>query len=46
VAAVLIVSPTYFGAIADVKMAADISHEFGVPLIVDEAHGAHLKFGV
>lgn len=42
--AVLIVSPTYEGIISDVQAIADVAHEFGVPLIVDEAHGAHLPF--
>lgn len=42
IGAVLIVSPTYEGRIADVKAIADIVHEKGLPLIVDEAHGAHL----
>lgn len=40
--AVLIVSPTYEGRISDVRAIADIVHERGIPLIVDEAHGAHL----
>ena len=44
VSAVLIVSPTYEGRIADVKAIAEIVHEKGLPLIVDEAHGAHLGF--
>lgn len=42
--AILIVSPTYDGIVSDVKKIADIAHKFGVPLIVDEAHGAHLTF--
>ena len=42
--AVLIVSPTYEGIVSDVKAIADIVHEYGIPLIVDEAHGAHLPF--
>jgi arginine decarboxylase len=42
--AALIVSPTYFGAVADVSSLAAVSHEHGVPLIVDEAWGAHLRF--
>lgn len=41
---VLIVSPTYEGRIAEVKEIARIVHGFGIPLIVDEAHGAHLGF--
>lgn len=40
--AVLIVSPTYEGRIADISRIAGIVHERGIPLIVDEAHGAHL----
>ena len=44
VAAVLIVSPTYEGRMADVQAIAEVVHEKGLPLIVDEAHGAHLGF--
>ncbi len=42
VEAVFLVSPTYEGRIADVSAIAEIVHEKGIPLIVDEAHGAHL----
>ena len=42
--AVFIVSPTYEGKIADVQSIAEIVHSKGIPLIVDEAHGAHLSF--
>lgn len=42
--AVIITSPTYDGVVSDVKMIADIVHEAGIPLIVDEAHGAHFGF--
>jgi len=42
--AVLIVSPTYEGRIADIAAIARIVHQEGIPLIVDEAHGAHLGF--
>src|SRR4029079_5603553 len=38
------VSPTYFGATADVEALAAIAHERGVPLIVDEAWGGHPPF--
>lgn len=44
VEAVLIVSPTYEGRMADVEAIAKVVHEKGIPLIVDEAHGAHLGF--
>ena len=40
----LVTSPTYFGAVADVKSLADVAHSHGVPLVVDEAWGAHLAF--
>jgi len=41
--AVVITSPTYYGECADVKSISDILHGKEIPLIVDEAHGAHLK---
>src|SRR5436190_20125775 len=37
--AALTVSPTYFGAVADVRGLARIAHERGVPLIADDACG-------
>lgn len=39
--AVMITSPTYDGVISDIAGIADVVHRFGIPLIVDEAHGAH-----
>jgi arginine decarboxylase len=39
-----VVSPTYFGAVADVAALAEVAHGRSVPLIVDEAWGAHLAF--
>ena len=42
--AVVITSPTYDGVISDIKSIADVVHRKGIPLIVDEAHGAHLGF--
>jgi lysine decarboxylase len=39
-----IVTPTYFGAVADVRTLAEVAHGHGVPLVVDEAWGAHLAF--
>src|SRR5436305_15065932 len=39
-----VVSPTYFGAVADVRGLADVAHAHGVPLVVDESWGAHLAF--
>lgn len=42
--AVLIVSPTYEGVAADIGAIARIAHAKGIPLLVDEAHGAHFGF--
>src|SRR5207249_3001803 len=33
-----------FGAVADVAGLAEVAHARGVPLLVDEAWGAHLRF--
>lgn len=45
VAAIIITSPTYEGILSDVAQIAEVAHRYGVPLIVDAAHGAHLGFG-
>lgn len=42
--AVLITSPTYDGVVSDVYKIAEITHQYKIPLIVDEAHGAHFAF--
>lgn len=42
--AVLITSPTYDGIVSDVREIADCVHKYQIPLIVDEAHGAHFPF--
>jgi arginine decarboxylase len=42
--AAMVVSPTYFGACADVAALAEVAHAHGAPLVVDEAWGAHLHF--
>ncbi len=42
--AVMIVSPTYFGACGQVGEIAQLVHQHGLPLLVDEAHGAHFAF--
>lgn len=41
---VIITSPTYEGIITDISAIAAIAHKKGIPLLVDEAHGAHLGF--
>lgn len=42
--AVFITSPTYDGVVSDVRRIADAAHKHRIPLIVDEAHGAHFRF--
>lgn len=42
--AVLITSPTYDGVVSDVEEIARTVHAYDIPLIVDEAHGAHFAF--
>ncbi|AKJ08889.1 ornithine decarboxylase [Streptomyces incarnatus] len=40
----LLITPTDWGTCADVRGVADACHAYDVPLIVDEAWGAHLPF--
>lgn len=42
--AVFVTSPTYEGICLDVRTIAKICHKQGIPLIVDQAHGAHFPF--
>lgn len=44
VKAVILVSPTYDGVVSDIRAIAGEVHRRGIPLIVDEAHGAHFGF--
>lgn len=44
-ACVVVTSPTYEGVVANIREIADRVHEKGIPLIVDEAHGAHFTWG-
>lgn len=44
VAAVLIVSPNYYGVGCEIAAIAGITDRHHIPLIVDEAHGAHFAF--
>ncbi|MDD4715945.1 MAG: aminotransferase class I/II-fold pyridoxal phosphate-dependent enzyme, partial [Oscillospiraceae bacterium] len=41
---IVLTSPTYEGVVSDISAIAKLSHERGIPLLVDEAHGAHLGF--
>jgi arginine decarboxylase len=42
--AAFIVSPTYYGMVADVAGCADAAHAAGVPLVVDQSWGPHFGF--
>ena len=44
IAGVVITSPTYDGVSSSVKDIAKAVHRYGIPLIVDQAHGAHFGF--
>lgn len=39
--AVIITSPTYYGICADIPSVLESCHSRNIPLLVDEAHGAH-----
>lgn len=41
---VLLINPSYYGAAADLKKIADIVHAHNMVVLVDEAHGPHLRF--
>lgn len=41
----LVVSPSYAGVCSDLPRLAAVAHQRGVPLVVDEAWGPHLRFG-
>jgi arginine decarboxylase len=42
--AVMMVYPTYYGACGDLATIGSIVHSYQIPLLVDEAHGAHFSF--
>ena len=42
--AVYLTSPDYLGNVADIAGIAEVCHGFGVLLVVDNAHGAYLRF--
>lgn len=42
--AVCLTSPDYYGMQADIAAIAEVCRKFGKPLLVDNAHGAHLAF--
>jgi arginine/lysine/ornithine decarboxylase len=42
--AVVLSNPSYYGTYSDLRAVVDTAHRYGAAVIVDEAHGAHLKF--
>lgn len=44
ISVVVITSPTYDGVVSDIREIAECVHRKGIPLILDEAHGAHFGF--
>ena len=39
-----ITSPDYLGNMSDIKGLSEVCHEYNIPLLVDNAHGAYLSF--
>jgi arginine decarboxylase len=44
VKAICIARPNYYGIATDICGIVALAHEYGIPVIVDEAHGAHFGF--
>ncbi|MBT2684362.1 aminotransferase class I/II-fold pyridoxal phosphate-dependent enzyme [Bacillus sp. ISL-37] len=43
--ALILTYPNYYGLTYDLKAIIDLSHEYGIPVLVDEAHGVHFIAG-
>lgn len=41
---IVLTSPTYEGMISNIKEIVQVAHTYGIPVLVDEAHGAHLTY--
>lgn len=44
VKAVMLVSPNYFGVCGELEELVAIAHSFNIPILIDAAHGGHLRF--
>lgn len=42
--AILLINPTYYGYCTNIEGVVEFAHSKGIPVLVDEAHGAHLPF--
>ncbi|MBM7704937.1 aminotransferase class I/II-fold pyridoxal phosphate-dependent enzyme [Metabacillus iocasae] len=43
--ALIVTNPTYYGATIDICKVVQLAHSYQIPVIVDEAHGAHFIVG-
>jgi arginine/lysine/ornithine decarboxylase len=43
--ALIITSPNYYGKIQMLEQIIDLAHQYNIPVLVDEAHGAHFALG-
>ncbi|RKQ33005.1 aminotransferase class I/II-fold pyridoxal phosphate-dependent enzyme [Oceanobacillus halophilus] len=41
--AVVLTYPDYFGRTYEIKRMIELTHEYGIPVLVDEAHGVHFS---
>lgn len=44
VSLIVLVSPTYEGVVSEIEEICKIAHQHKIPVLVDEAHGAHFHF--
>lgn len=44
--ALILTNPNYYGITADLREAVELAHREGIPVLVDEAHGAHFVPGM
>jgi lysine decarboxylase len=42
--AILVINPTYYGVACNLKGIVQLAHDHHIPVLVDEAHGAHIHF--
>lgn len=42
--AVFLINPTYYGITSDIESVVNLAHDHTMPVLVDEAHGAHMYF--
>lgn len=44
IAGIILTSPTYDGIVSDVEGIVRLAHSYEIPVIIDQAHGAHFGF--